>query len=56
MDESRMKMLADMLLAAELSRKPIAPLTESDAAVPVAAGDFIRADFGHLGDVKIRFA
>jgi 2-keto-4-pentenoate hydratase len=25
------------------------------AAVPVAAGDFIRADFGPLGDVKIRF-
>ncbi len=26
------------------------------AAVPVAAGDFIRADFGILGDVKIKFA
>lgn len=26
------------------------------AAVPVAAGDFIRADFGVLGDVKIKFA
>lgn len=26
------------------------------AAVPVAAGDFIRADFGPLGDVKIKFA
>ncbi len=25
------------------------------AAVPVAAGDFIRADFGPLGDVKIKF-
>jgi 2-keto-4-pentenoate hydratase len=25
------------------------------AAVPVVAGDFIRADFGPLGDVKIRF-
>jgi 2-keto-4-pentenoate hydratase len=25
------------------------------AAVPVAAGDFIRADFGLLGDVKIKF-
>jgi 2-keto-4-pentenoate hydratase len=25
------------------------------AAVPVAAGDFIRADFGFLGDVKIKF-
>ena len=26
------------------------------AAVPVAAGDFIRADFGPLGDAKIKFA
>ncbi len=26
------------------------------AAIPVIAGDFIRADFGHLGDVKIKFA
>ncbi len=26
------------------------------AAIPVAAGDFIRADFGPLGDVKIKFA
>jgi 2-keto-4-pentenoate hydratase len=26
------------------------------AAVPVAGGDFIRADFGGLGDVKIKFA
>ena len=26
------------------------------AAVPVASGDFIRADFGSLGDVKIKFA
>lgn len=26
------------------------------AAMPVAAGDFIRADFGFLGDVKIKFA
>lgn len=26
------------------------------AAVPVATGDFIRADFGHLGDVKIKFS
>ena len=26
------------------------------AALPVAAGDFIRADFGLLGDVKIKFA
>jgi len=26
------------------------------AAVPVTAGDFIRADFGHLGDVKIKFS
>jgi len=26
------------------------------AAVPVAAGDFFRADFGVLGDVKIKFA
>ena len=26
------------------------------AAVPVAGGDFIRADFGVLGDVKIKFA
>ncbi len=26
------------------------------AAVPVAGGDFIRADFGLLGDVKIKFA
>ncbi len=25
------------------------------AAIPVAAGDFIRADFGPLGDVKIKF-
>jgi 2-keto-4-pentenoate hydratase len=25
------------------------------AAIPVAAGDFIRADFGLLGDVKIKF-
>jgi 2-keto-4-pentenoate hydratase len=26
------------------------------AAVPVGSGDFIRADFGSLGDVKIRFS
>jgi len=26
------------------------------AAIPVAAGDFIRADFGALGDVKTKFA
>ena len=26
------------------------------AAIPVAAGDFIRADFGPLGDVKTKFA
>ena len=35
MDESRMKTLADMLLAAELSRKPIPPLTESDRGITV---------------------
>lgn len=35
MDESRMKTLADMLLSAELSRKPIAPLTESDRGITV---------------------
>lgn len=26
------------------------------AAVPVGSGDFIRADFGSLGDVKIKFS
>jgi len=26
------------------------------AALPIAPGDFFRADFGHLGDVKIKFA
>jgi 2-keto-4-pentenoate hydratase len=26
------------------------------AAMPIGAGDFIRADFGPLGDVKIKFA
>jgi len=35
MDESRMKALAEMLLAAEMSRKPIAPLTESDRGITV---------------------
>ncbi len=35
MDESRIKTLADMLLAAEMSRKPIAPLTESDRGITV---------------------
>ena len=35
MDESRMKTLADMLLSAERSRKPIAPLTESDRGITV---------------------
>jgi 2-keto-4-pentenoate hydratase len=35
MDESRMKTLADMLLAAEMSRKPILPLTESNRGITV---------------------
>jgi 2-keto-4-pentenoate hydratase len=35
MDESRMKTLAEMLLAAEKARKPIAPLTESDRGITV---------------------
>jgi 2-keto-4-pentenoate hydratase len=35
MDESRIKALAEMLLAAEMSRKPIAPLTESDRGITV---------------------
>jgi 2-keto-4-pentenoate hydratase len=26
------------------------------AAMPIGAGDFVRADFGPLGDVKIKFA
>ncbi|MDH4268175.1 MAG: 2-keto-4-pentenoate hydratase, partial [Deltaproteobacteria bacterium] len=26
------------------------------AAMPVSSGDFIRADFGTQGDVKIKFA
>jgi 2-keto-4-pentenoate hydratase len=35
MDESRIKTLADMLLTAEVSRKPIAPLTETDPGITV---------------------
>jgi 2-keto-4-pentenoate hydratase len=35
MDESREKTLAEMLLAAEKARKPIAPLTESDRGITV---------------------
>jgi 2-keto-4-pentenoate hydratase len=33
MDESRIKALAEMLLAAEKNRKPIAPLTDSDKGI-----------------------
>ncbi|KPK93781.1 MAG: 2-keto-4-pentenoate hydratase, partial [Deltaproteobacteria bacterium SM23_61] len=35
MEENRIKALAEMLLAAEISRKPIAPLTESDRGITV---------------------
>jgi len=35
MDESRIKALAEMLLAAEKKRKPIPPLTESDPGITV---------------------
>jgi len=35
MDENRMKILAEMLLAAEKNRKPILPLTESDPGITV---------------------
>lgn len=35
MDESRLKALAEMLLAAEKNRKPIPPLTESDPGITV---------------------
>ena len=35
MEESRIRTLADMLLAAEQTRKPIAPLTETDPAITV---------------------
>jgi 2-keto-4-pentenoate hydratase len=35
MDESRIKTLAEMLLAAEKTRKPIAPITETDSGISV---------------------
>ena len=35
MDQNRMKALAEMLLTAEQSRKPISPLTESDPGISV---------------------
>jgi 2-keto-4-pentenoate hydratase len=49
--------LADKLAAYGISlRKGEVILSGSlTGAIPVAAGDFIRADFGVLGDVKIKF-